>query len=65
MTASISTYAVYRTVAADSEAVGSVVNRINWDGSSPYSPGDGLALIADPDGKYPIGSIYSPPAASS
>ena len=59
MSDSTSTYAVYRTAASDAEEVGFVVNRIVWDGKSEYSPGDGLAAIADPAGKYPIGSTYT------
>lgn len=56
-------YAVYRTIASGSEAVGYVVNVIVWDGISTYSPGTGLALVADPDGKYLIGSTYTAPAS--
>lgn len=59
----VQNYAEYRTVASGSEPVGYVVNVVVWDGSTPYSPGDGLALVADPDGKYPIGSTYSSPAS--
>ncbi|MFT8897108.1 MAG: hypothetical protein ABF968_09135 [Acetobacter sp.] len=56
-------YAVYRTSVSGSEAVGYVVNAIVWDGVTPYSPGDGLAVLADPDGKYLIGSTYTAPAS--
>lgn len=56
-------YIVYRTLAVGTDAVGTVVNAIMWDGTGSLSPGDGLALAADPDGKYPIGSIYTAPSA--
>ncbi|AQS84016.1 hypothetical protein A0U92_03665 [Acetobacter aceti] len=55
----IQNYAVYRTSVSGSEAAGYVVNAIVWDGVTSYSPGDGLALVADPDGKYPVGSTYA------
>lgn len=51
-------YAVYRTVAVEGSTVGTVVNRVLWDGVQPWVPGDGLAVVADPDGKYPLGSVY-------
>ncbi|BCI68059.1 hypothetical protein [Acetobacter aceti] len=56
-------YAEYRTVASGTEPVGHVVNIIMWDGVTPYTPGDGLALVADPDGKYPVGSTYTATAS--
>lgn len=52
-------YAEYRTAGSGSEPVGYVVNVIVWDGQAKYSPGAGFALVADPDGKYPIGSTYT------
>lgn len=52
-------YAVYRTVATSAEAIGYVWNIIEWDGTSTWSPPAGSAAVADPDGKYPIGSTYT------
>lgn len=39
---------------------GYVWNRILWDGITEWSPPDGSSVVSDPDGKYPIGSIYTP-----
>lgn len=58
MTNTVQEYAVYRTVATTTEAVGYVYNRIMWDGSEGWSPDTGSAGVADPDSKYPIGSTY-------
>lgn len=52
-------YAVYLTVASDAQAVGTVVNRVMWDGSAAWSPPAGQAAVADPQNKYPIGSVYT------
>lgn len=52
-------YIEYRTVASGEQGAGYVVNAVVWDGVTPFMPGDGLALVPDPDGKYPIGSTYS------
>ncbi|WP_429956227.1 hypothetical protein ACQW08_06425 [Gluconobacter japonicus] len=51
-------YAVYRTVAVEGSSVGTVVNRVLWDGVQPWTPGEGLAVVADPDCKWRIGSVY-------
>lgn len=58
MTTEATTYAIYRTAASGEEAFGAVVNRIIWNGTASYNPGEGLALVADPSGAYPIGSVY-------
>lgn len=36
--------AVYLVVDQDD----AVINRIEWDGTTPYDPGDGLRLIPEP-----------------
>lgn len=51
-------YAIYLTAASGTKAVGTVVNRVMWDGSSAWSPPIGQAAVADPKNKYPIGSVY-------
>ncbi|MFT9385513.1 hypothetical protein [Acetobacter sp.] len=56
-------YIVYRTEASGDEGIGYVVNAIMWDGTGSLSPGDGLAIVADAKGDYPIGSIYAAPAS--
>lgn len=58
MTTEATTYAVYRTAASEEEVSGTVVNRIIWNGTASYNPGEGLALVPDPTGSYPIGSVY-------
>lgn len=54
-------YAVYLAAATDSEPAGTVVNSIMWDGVSEWSPPTGQAVVADPTGAYPIGSVYAQP----
>lgn len=56
-------YAVYRTIASGSQAAGYVVNVIVWDGVTTFDPGEGFSLVADPGGKYLIGSTYTAPAS--
>jgi len=58
-------YAVYRTVADGDQPIGYVANNILWDGVSSYEPGNGLAMVADPDRLYPIGSTYPATTTSS
>ncbi|GBR56537.1 hypothetical protein GCM10007872_32210 [Gluconobacter sphaericus NBRC 12467] len=52
-------YAVYLTTATSTEAVGAVVNRVVWNGSTGWNAPTGQAAILDNDGQYPIGSIYT------
>ena len=52
-------YAVYLKAATTTEKAGTVINRIMWDGSAAWTIPTGVAVISDPDGKYPIGSIYT------
>ena len=53
-------YILYRTAPSGSEVVGYVINAFVWDGHGPALPTpDGTASVADPDGKYPIGSTYT------
>lgn len=56
-------YVLYRLVATTEECVGYVVNVVVWDGKDKLSVPDGLAIVADPAGQYPIGSTY--PATSA
>jgi len=51
-------YAVYRTAAVEDSPAGTVINRVLWDGVQSWVPGDGLAVVADPDCKWRIGSVY-------
>ncbi|ATU72901.1 hypothetical protein SXCC_02565 [Gluconacetobacter sp. SXCC-1] len=57
-------YAVYLTAAATEAGVarpaGYVTNRVVWDGTSAWTPGSGSAIVADPDGQFPIGGTYTP-----
>ena len=57
-TATVQTYAVYLTAATSAHPGGYVVDNVEWDGVSPWTPPTGTATIADPDRKYPIGSTY-------
>jgi hypothetical protein len=41
-------------------AEGKCINRILWDGITPWSPPKGCQAIADPDNKY--SSLPDPPA---
>ena len=55
-----SRYILYRTVASGSEAAGYIVNAFIWSGEGTQLPiPTGMAIAADPDGKYPIGTIYT------
>ncbi|WP_075594809.1 hypothetical protein [Novacetimonas hansenii] len=56
--ATVQTYAVYLAVASGTKSAGYVVDNVEWDGVSPWTPPTGTATIADPDRKYPIGSTY-------
>ncbi|GAN91476.1 hypothetical protein Gbfr_040_002 [Gluconobacter frateurii M-2] len=55
----IQTYAIYLTAASGDTPVGTVVNRVEWDGSQQLFLSSGQAAIADPDNKYPRGSTYA------
>ncbi len=52
-------YAIYRTSATPDEPAGQVVDRIVRDGTGNWNPATGLAAVADPAGRYPIGSTYT------
>ena len=60
-TSATTVYAVYLTSATITGKVGTVINRIVWDGSTEWPVPSGTAVISDHDGKYPIGSIYTEP----
>jgi len=64
-TVPLTNYAIYRTESGNGQNVGYVVNNILWDGISSYKPGSDLAMVADPDRLYPIGSTYPVTTASS
>ncbi|WP_148424798.1 hypothetical protein, partial [Novacetimonas hansenii] len=59
------TYAVYLTAATSAHPGGYVVDNVEWDGASAWTPPAGTTAIADPDRKYPIGSTYGAPAAAT
>ena len=52
-------YAVYLTAATSTMAVGTVVNRIVWDGKTGWTSPAGQSAVEDNTGEYPIGSIYT------
>ena len=54
-----SVYAVYLTEKTNTQAAGTVVNRIVWDGTSTLAFPPGQASVLDVSGKYPIGSVYT------
>jgi len=56
-------YIVYQEAASGSVVAGTVVNVIIWNGEGALSPGAGLAIVADPNGEYPIGSVYKSPGS--
>ena len=68
-TATIQAYAVYLTAAETEQGtarpIGYVVNRVLWDGASAWTPDSGCAVVADPDGLYPIGSTYTASTATT
>lgn len=64
-TATVQTYAVYLTAATSAHPAGYVVDNVEWDGASAWTPPAGTTAIADPDRKYPIGSTYGAPAAAT
>ena len=57
-------YAVYLTEASGSKPAGTVVNRVVWGGAGTWRAPAGQAAVMDNAGEYPIGSIYTPSAAS-
>ena len=63
--ATVQNYALFLTTAAPGQLVGMVVNVVMWDGSSAWAPPTGQAAVADPTGKYPIGSIYTLPSSAA
>lgn len=64
-TTTVQTYAVYLTAATSAHPAGYVVDNVEWDGASAWTPPAGTTAIADPDRKYPIGSTYGAPAAAT
>ncbi|MFT8636185.1 hypothetical protein [Novacetimonas hansenii] len=64
-TTTVQTYAVYLTAATSAHPGGYVVDNVEWDGASAWTPPAGTTAIADPDRKYPIGSTYGAPAAAT
>lgn len=59
MAETASIYAVYLTEKTSTQAIGTVVNRIVWDGESSITLPSGQSSVLDGSGKYPIGSIYT------
>ncbi|GAN91389.1 hypothetical protein Gbfr_035_002 [Gluconobacter frateurii M-2] len=53
-------FAVYLVTASSTQAAGTVVNRIVWDGKVPIGLPSNLGAVADPDNAYPRGSVYAP-----
>ncbi|EFG83721.1 hypothetical protein F1645_06105 [Novacetimonas hansenii] len=64
-TTTVQTYAVYLTAATSAHPAGYVVDNVEWDGASAWTPPAGTTLIADPDRKYPIGSTYGAPVTAT
>ena len=64
-TATVQTYAVYLTAATSAHPAGYVVDNVEWDGASAWTPPAGPPAIADPDRKYPIGSTYGAPVTAT
>ena len=64
-TATVQTYAVYLTAATSAHPGGYVVDNVEWDGASAWTPPAGTTAIADPDRKYPIGSTYGAPVTAT
>lgn len=59
MATTIQTYAIYLTSASGTQAEGTVINRIEWDGTQKLFLPTGQASVADPENKYPRGSVYA------
>ncbi|GBQ12656.1 hypothetical protein CFR78_10835 [Komagataeibacter rhaeticus] len=51
--------------ATTASPVGEVVGTQSLTGLTGITAPDGFAFALDADGKYPVGSIYTPPATSS
>lgn len=64
-TTTVQTYAVYLTAATSAHPAGYVVDNVEWDGASAWTPPAGTTAIADPDRKYPIGSTYGAPVTAT
>ncbi|PYD72886.1 hypothetical protein [Novacetimonas hansenii] len=64
-TTTVQTYAVYLTAATSAHPTGYVVDNVEWDGASAWTPPTGTTAIADPDRKYPIGSTYGASTATT
>lgn len=47
------TYAIVET------STGNIVNRTLWDGAKPWSPGDGLTAVPDPENVSVIGGTWT------
>jgi hypothetical protein len=39
---------------------GQCVNRVIWDGLTPWQPPEGLTAVADPDGRHAIQQAAAP-----
>lgn len=55
---SIEVYAAYQNAASDTHPSGYVVNNVLADSLETITLAAGQGAVADPDRKYPIGSIY-------
>ncbi len=60
-----SNYALYRTTAYKGQPVGYVIAAQMLTDPTKVTLSAGFAYVADPDGKYPPGSIYTPSAATA
>ncbi len=58
-------YSVYLTAATVEHPIGYVIDRVLWDGTADWLPPTGTAIVADPNGAYPIGSSYTAPSSST
>ena len=56
MAAGVEACTVCRTVGSGEQSVGYLVNRALWNGRIEGPPETTFGGVADPDGKYPIGS---------
>lgn len=59
MATTIQTYAIYLTAASGTQAAGTVINRIEWDGAQKLPLLAGQEAVVDPGNKYPRGSVYT------
>lgn len=59
-----SNYALYRTTAYKGQPIGYVIAAQMLTDPKKVTLPAGFAYVADPNGKYPTGSIYTPSAAT-